>query len=85
MAMVIAARPLVAECTITIVFCSQGLPALLVADAAPDIDDLLAVVIDRAGAAELVAPGKVVRECVPHRLEAGADVSLNGDGCRVLP
>ncbi len=53
------------------------LAVLLVADTAPDIDDLLAVNVGRAGAAELMPPGEVLGECLPDALEAGADVSLH--------
>ena len=49
----------------------------LVADAAPEIDDLLAAVIGTAGAAQLPAPGEVLGERVAHRLEARADVPVD--------
>ena len=48
----------------------------LVADTAPEIDDLLAVLIDRAGATQLTASSKVLSERLAHRLEAATDVSL---------
>ena len=54
------------------------LARLLVADAAPEIDDLLAVVIDAARAAQLAASGEVLGERVAHRLEAAADVPFDG-------
>ena len=52
------------------------LARLLVADTAPEIDDLLAVSIDRAGATQLTASSKVFSERLAHRLEAATDVSL---------
>ena len=53
------------------------LARLLVADAAPEVDDLLAAVIGAAGAAQLAAPGEVLGKRLAHGLEAAADVSLD--------
>ena len=53
------------------------LAGLLVANAAPEVDDLLAAVIDTAGAAQLSAPGEVLGERLAHRLEATTDVSFD--------
>ena len=71
-----AARPLVAEWTITIVSCSHGSPVSLVADAAPEVDDLLAAMIGAAGAAQLAASSEVLGKRLAHRLETATDVSL---------
>ena len=60
------------------------LARLLVADAAPEIDDLLAPVVRAAGAAQLAASREVLRKGVAHAFEAGTDVSFNGDA-RALP
>jgi hypothetical protein len=55
------------------------LAGLLVADAAPEIDDFGAAVVGAAGAAKFVPAGEVLRECLAHSLEPGADVPLNVD------
>ena len=52
-----------------------GLARHLVANPAPEIDDLLAAVIDAAGATQLVAAREVLLERVAHGLEAGTDVT----------
>ena len=52
------------------------LARLLVANAAPEIDDLLAVVIGTAGATQLAASLEVLGKRLAHRLEAATDVSL---------
>ena len=59
-----------AEWTTTIVSCSHGSPVCLVPHAAPEVDDLLAAVIDAAGAAQLAATREVLRERLAHGLEA---------------
>ena len=58
------------------------LAGLLVADAAPEIDDLLAAMIDTAGAAQLPAPGEVLGECLAHCLEARTDVPVDNIASR---
>ena len=50
---------------------------LLVADAAPEIDDLFAAMIDTTAAAQLPATREVLDECVAHGLEARADVPVH--------
>jgi hypothetical protein len=50
---------------------------LPVANAAPEIDDLLTPAVGAARAAELPATRKVVDKCVPHSLESGADVAVD--------
>ena len=52
------------------------LARLLVADAAPEVDDLLAAVIGAAGAAQLAPPSEVLGKRLAHGLKAAADVSL---------
>ena len=49
---------------------------LLVADAAPEVDDLLAVAIGTAGATQLTASGEVLGKRLAHRFKATTDVSL---------
>ena len=49
---------------------------LLVSDAAPEVDDLLAVLIGTAGAAQLTASSKVLGKRRTHRFKATTDVSL---------
>jgi hypothetical protein len=46
-----------------------------VAHTAPEVDDLLATMIDAAGAAQLVSRGEILDERIPHRFKAGAYVS----------
>ena len=61
------------------------LPGRLVANAAPQVDDLLAVAVDAACRPQLVAAGEVLWESVAHGLKSLADVSLNlgvYGGCR---
>ncbi len=48
----------------------------LVANTAPEVDDLLAVVIGTAGATQLTASSKVLGKRLAHRLKAATDVSL---------
>jgi hypothetical protein len=50
---------------------------LLVADAAPEIDDLLAEVVRRARAAQFSAAGEVLLEHLADDLEAATDVTLD--------
>ena len=62
----------------------QGVPlpvlaCLFVADAAPDIDDLLTTQICAAGATEFPASDEVVREYLANDLEAGTDVPVYND------
>ena len=76
MASVIAARPLVAEWTTTIVSSLPGLARLLVSDAAPEVDDLLAAMIRTARAAQFPAPGEVVGKRLAHGLKTTADVTF---------
>ena len=52
------------------------LTRLLVANTAPEVDDLLAVNVGAAGAAEFVPSIEVVGKRSGHRLEATTDVSL---------
>ncbi len=52
------------------------LARLLVPGTAPEVDDLLAVVIDTAGATNFTPSGKVLSERLAHCLEAATDVSL---------
>ena len=54
---------------------------LLVSNAAPEIDDLLAAEIDTAGATQLTASSKVLGERVAHRFKAATDVSLYMEVC----
>jgi hypothetical protein len=54
-----------------------GLACLLVPDAAPEIDDLLAAEVGTTGAAQLAASSKVLGKRLPHCLEAAADVPLD--------
>jgi hypothetical protein len=49
---------------------------LLVAGAAPKINDLFAVAVDTAGATHFTSSGKVLGERLAHCLEAATDVSL---------
>jgi hypothetical protein len=49
----------------------------LVANASPEIDDLLAAVIDAAGAAQLAASREVLDERLVDPLEAPADLALD--------
>ena len=67
--MTIAARPLVAECTRHHRVLAPRLAARPVPHAAPQVDDLLAVLVDAAGAAELAPAGEVLDERLPHGLE----------------
>ena len=57
---------------------SHGSPRLLVANAAPEVDDLLAALIGAAGAAQLPAPCEVVGKRLAHGLETAADVPFDG-------
>jgi hypothetical protein len=52
------------------------LARLPVASTAPEVDDLLAVVIDTAGATQLTASIKVLGKGLVHLLKATTDVSL---------
>ena len=61
------------------VSCSHGSPVSLVADAAPQVDDLLAAVIGAAGAAQLTASSEVLGKRLAHCLKARADVPLNNE------
>jgi hypothetical protein len=54
---------------------------LLVADPAPEVDDLLASVIGAAGTAQLPAAREVVREGRSHGFKATTDVSLDRMKC----
>ena len=76
MASVIAARPLVAEWTTHHRVPLPRLARLLVANPAPEVDDLLAVKVGAAGAAQLAPSGEVLGERLAHRLKATTDVSL---------
>src|SRR5688572_12617618 len=53
-----------------------------VSNAAPQVDNLLAVAIDAAAAAKFVAGGEILDERVLHPFEAGGDVSLDLDSAR---
>ena len=61
------------------------LARLLVADTAPEIDDLLAAVIRAARAAQLVASREVVGKRLAHRLEPRTDLSVHARSCRAAP
>src|SRR4051794_21037962 len=52
----------------------------LVPNAAPEVHDLSAAVIDAAGAAQLATADEILGERVTHALEAVVDRSLNVDG-----
>ena len=54
-----------------------GLPGPLVADAAPQIDHLLAAVIDTTCATELTPLCEVFSKRLPDRLEATTDVTVD--------
>ena len=54
-----------------------GLAGLLVADAAPQIDDLLAAVIDTTGATELTPSVRSFQRTPRDRLEATTDVTVD--------
>jgi hypothetical protein len=58
--------------------------SLAVPDAAPDIDDLLAVDVGTAGAAQLSSSNEILRERVADAFEASSDVSVYVDArlCR---
>jgi hypothetical protein len=64
---------------------SPRLARRLVANAAPEIDDLFAVAVDAARRPELVAPGEVLEEGVAYALEALAGVSLDSSQCDSQP
>ena len=51
---------------------------MAVATVAPEVDDLLAVVIGTAGAAKLAAVREVLGERVAHGFESAADVAFDG-------
>ena len=53
------------------------LAGLLVSNAAPEVDDLLAALIGTAGAAQLPASSEVLGKRLAHGLEAGADESFD--------
>ncbi len=55
-----------------------GLARLLVPDTAPEVNDLLAVTIDTAGAAQFLTPSEIVDEGLAYALETASDVSLYG-------
>ena len=61
----------------TIVSCSHGSPVCLLPDAAPEVDDLLPVVIRTAGAAQFSAFDEVLDKRLAYRLEARAHVSVD--------
>src|SRR5690606_21670835 len=48
-----------------------------VAYAAPQVDDLLALVVDAAGRAQLVAAGEVLGKGVAHGLKAWANLAMD--------
>ena len=75
--MTMAARPFVAEKTRTMVSALPWLARCLVANPAPQIDDLLTIAVDAAGSTELVAAGKVLFECVSYALEAFAHLTVD--------
>jgi hypothetical protein len=53
-----------------------GLARLLISNTAPEINHLLTVLIDAAGAAQLSAPSEVLDEGLAHGLKATTDMSL---------
>ena len=53
------------------------LAGLLVPNAAPQVDDLLAAMIGAAGAAQLTSPGEVLGKRLAHAFKAAADVPVN--------
>jgi hypothetical protein len=52
----------------------------LVADAAPQVHDLLPVVPGTTGSAQFVAEREVIGERLAHRLETRTDVPVNTNG-----
>jgi len=54
----------------------------LVAHAAPQVNDLLAPVIHATGAAQFVAQGEILGECIAHGLEACAYMPLDTNALR---
>ena len=54
-----------------------GVARLSVADATPEIDDLLAADQDTACSTQFVPLNKVLGECIADSFKTGADVTLN--------
>jgi thiol-disulfide isomerase/thioredoxin len=59
-----------------------GLTGVLVSNAAPQVNDLLATLIGTAGAAQFTPPNEVLYESLAYCLEATADVPLNTQAVR---
>jgi hypothetical protein len=62
--------------------CFPGVGRLLVANAAPEIDDLHAPVIRAAGTGQLVAAFEILCERLSHAFESASDMPLDDDAVR---